>query len=63
MTAERHGIALAYLGSHWHQRADREQGIVVGYSRPTTAAFDEVLQDLVSVLRAAIGGAAADSTR
>jgi GntR family transcriptional regulator/MocR family aminotransferase len=54
LTAERHGIALAYLGSHWHQGVDREQGIVVGYSRPTSAAFDEVLQDLVSVLRSAV---------
>lgn len=50
-TAERHGVALAYLGSHWHQPGPHEQGIIVGYSRPSATAFGDVVQDLVGVLR------------
>lgn len=50
-TAEKHGVALAYLGSHWHQPENHEQGIVVGYSRPSAAAFGDVVQDLVGILR------------
>jgi GntR family transcriptional regulator / MocR family aminotransferase len=49
--AERHGVALAYLGSHWHKPEGRQQGIIVGYSRPTATAFAEVVEDLISILR------------
>ncbi len=52
-TAEKHGVALAYLGSHWHQPGAHEQGIIVGYSRPSAAAFGDVVQDLVGILRSA----------
>ena len=54
-TAEKHGVALAYLGSHWHQPADHEQGIIIGYSRPSATAFDDVVQDVVGILRHAVG--------
>jgi GntR family transcriptional regulator/MocR family aminotransferase len=49
-TAEKHGVALAYLGSHWHDPGAHEQGVIVGYSRPSAAAFDDVVQDLVGIL-------------
>jgi GntR family transcriptional regulator/MocR family aminotransferase len=52
--AEKHGIALAYLRSHWHQPDGRAQGVVVGYSRPSASSFDDVVQDLVGVLRQAV---------
>jgi GntR family transcriptional regulator/MocR family aminotransferase len=50
-TAEKHGVALAYLGSHWHQPGDHEQGLIIGYSRPSATAFADVVQDLVGILR------------
>jgi GntR family transcriptional regulator / MocR family aminotransferase len=52
--AEKHGIALAYLGSHWHQPESRAQGVIVGYSRPSASSFDDVVNDLVGVLRNAV---------
>jgi GntR family transcriptional regulator/MocR family aminotransferase len=52
--AEKHGIALAYLGSHWHQPDGRPQGVIVGYSRPSASSFDDVVHDLVGVLQHAV---------
>jgi GntR family transcriptional regulator/MocR family aminotransferase len=52
--AETHGIALAYLGSHWHQPDGRSQGVIVGYSRPSASLFDDVVRDLVGVLQHAV---------
>jgi len=52
--AEEHGIALAYLGSHWHQPDGRPQGVIVGYSRPSASSFDDVVDDLAGTLRNAV---------
>jgi GntR family transcriptional regulator/MocR family aminotransferase len=53
--AERHGIKLAYLTSHWHgPPATPMQGIVVGYARTPSPAFVDVINDLGGVLRAAL---------
>ena len=52
--AEKHGIELAYLASHWHQPDGRARGVVVGYSRPSTSSFDAAVRDLVGVLREAV---------
>lgn len=55
--ADKHGIALAYLGSHWHDPVGQRQGVIIGYSKPSAPAFDEVVEDLVAVLRHAVNGA------
>ena len=52
--AEENGIALAYLGSHWHQPDGRPQGVIVGYSRPSPSSFDDVVDDLAGILRNAV---------
>ncbi len=52
--AEKHGIALAYMGSHWHQPDGRAHGVIVGYSRPSTSSFDDAVHDLAGVLREAV---------
>jgi GntR family transcriptional regulator/MocR family aminotransferase len=49
VVADEHGVALAYLGTHWHQPGHQHQGILVGYSHPSQATFNNALHELVSV--------------
>ncbi len=59
--AEERGIALAYLESHWHQQTRRAQGVIIGYSRPPLASYENAVEDLVAVLRRAVIDTADDA--
>ncbi|MFJ6940719.1 PLP-dependent aminotransferase family protein [Streptomyces sp. NPDC101132] len=51
--AEAAGLALGWLGDHWHTPGDRPQGLVVGYGTPRERDYPEALETLVRVLEGA----------
>jgi len=53
--AYRHSIGLGYLSPYWHDPAEHDQGILVGYARPAAVAFDDAVRELVEILRIASG--------
>lgn len=60
--ASRHDVALAYLGSHWHEPGDHVQGVIVGYSRPPAHAFAQAVDALVAVVQDAEAATTAGRT-
>ncbi len=61
VAALRHGVALACLGSHWHEPGHHVQGVVVGYSRPPAHAFAQAVDALIAVVLDADRAASADT--
>jgi GntR family transcriptional regulator/MocR family aminotransferase len=52
--AEGRGVALAFLGPHYHGGVDhdlRDQGVVVGYARQSAARFPRAVRELTAILR------------
>jgi GntR family transcriptional regulator/MocR family aminotransferase len=50
--AQERGIALGYLGPHWHDGgAARDPGVIIGFARPPTAAFPKAIREVAALLR------------
>jgi len=48
--AEERGVRLSGLAGHWHDPGDHPQGIIVGYGKPSAAAYPAALEALATLL-------------
>ncbi len=50
--AEERGVALGYLGAHWHDGgAAQDPGVIIGFARPSTADFPKAVREVAALLR------------